>query len=109
MKLGFYVFGLSMGGMGVWTLYDMGQPEKDSEGKDVDDEYSHLPTFDQYKGRILKNLNYYQKVGEFTLLHNLIDFKLNTRFSVCARAVVRKTTPRSVEIPIHTAEIHTCT
>lgn len=62
MKLGFYVFGVSMSGLGVWTLYDMAQPERDVEGKEIEDEYSHLPTFEQYKNRILKNLNYYQKV-----------------------------------------------
>ncbi|XP_070507679.1 mitochondrial import inner membrane translocase subunit TIM50-C-like [Chironomus tepperi] len=61
MKLGFYVFGLSMGGMGIWSLYEMAQPELDSEGKEIEDEYSHLPTFDRYKSRILKNFNYYQK------------------------------------------------
>ncbi|KAG5672615.1 hypothetical protein PVAND_002730 [Polypedilum vanderplanki] len=61
MKLGFYVFGISMGAMGCWTLYDMAQPERDSEGQIIEDEYSHLPTLEQYKSRILKNLNYYQK------------------------------------------------
>lgn len=64
MKLGFYVFGLSMGGMGIWSLYEMAQPELDSEGKEIEDEYSHLPTFDRYKSRILKNFNYYQKVSQ---------------------------------------------
>jgi import inner membrane translocase subunit TIM50 len=63
MKLGFYVFGVGMGGMGGWTLYDMGQPERDGEGQIIEDEYSNLPTLEQYKCRILKNLNYYQKVA----------------------------------------------
>lgn len=61
MKLGFYLFGVSMTGMGGWILYDMGQPERDSDGQIIVDEFSNLPTFEQYKNRILKSLNYYQK------------------------------------------------
>jgi import inner membrane translocase subunit TIM50 len=70
MKLSFYFFSLSMGGMGIWSLYELAQPEKDSEGKDIDDEFSHLPTMEQYKSRILKSLNYYQRVTK-NINHNL--------------------------------------
>lgn len=81
MKLGFYVFGLSMGGMGVWSLYEMAQPELDSEGKEIEDEYSHLPTFDRYKSRILKNFNYYQRVSYFCLTSSTKLLKSNS--SLC--------------------------
>lgn len=47
--------------MGLWSIYELGQPERDPEGREIEDEYSHMPTFDQYKHRILKSLNYYQK------------------------------------------------
>jgi mitochondrial import inner membrane translocase subunit TIM50 len=69
MKLGFYFFGISMGGMGAWTLYDMGQPERDSEGREIEDEFTNQPTFERYKNRILKSLNYYQKVRIANFIH----------------------------------------
>lgn len=71
MKLGFYIFSISMGGMGIWSFYEMGQPETDSEGRIIEDEFSHLPTLEQYKNRILKNLNYYQKVCYFIIFELL--------------------------------------
>jgi mitochondrial import inner membrane translocase subunit TIM50 len=61
MKLGFYLFGVGMTGMGGWVLWDMAQPEVDADGKVIEDEFSHLPKFEQCKNRILKSLNYYQK------------------------------------------------
>lgn len=61
MKLGFYLFGVSGVGFGIWTIYELGQPEKDADGNFVEDEFSNLPTFEQYKNRILASFNYYQK------------------------------------------------
>lgn len=61
MKLGFYLFGFGGAGFGCYTLYELGQPEKDPEGNIIEDEFSHLPTFEQYKRRILASFNYYQK------------------------------------------------
>lgn len=61
MKLGFYFFGVSGAAFGVWTIFELGQPERDSEGRIIEDEFSHLPTFEQYKRRILSSFNYYQK------------------------------------------------
>lgn len=61
MKLGFYLFGVSAGGFGVYTIWELGQPEKDAEGRIIEDEFSHLPTYEQYKRRILASFNYYQK------------------------------------------------
>jgi mitochondrial import inner membrane translocase subunit TIM50 len=61
MKLGFYLFGISAGGFGIYTIYELGQPERDAEGRIIEDEFSHLPTFEQYKRRILSSFNYYQK------------------------------------------------
>lgn len=61
MKLSFYLFGVFGAGFGMYTIYELGQPERDAEGKIIDDEFSHLPTFEQYKKRILASFNYYQK------------------------------------------------
>lgn len=61
MKLGFYLFGASAVGFGIFTIYELGQPEQDAEGRIIEDEFSHLPTFEQYKNRILSSFNYYQK------------------------------------------------
>lgn len=61
MKLGFYVFGVGGFGMGIWSLWELGQPERSPDGRDLEDEFSHLPPFEQHKNRILKSLNYYQK------------------------------------------------
>lgn len=61
MKLGFYLFGFSGAGFGIWSIYELGQPERDADGQIIEDEFSHLPTFEQYKRRILASFNYYQK------------------------------------------------
>lgn len=76
MKLGFYLFGVGGAGFGLYTIYELGQPEKDAEGRDIEDEFSHLPTFEQYKRRILASFNYYQKfvqeVREILLTYDFI-------------------------------------
>lgn len=67
MKLGFYIFGISASGLGIWSIYELGQPERDSEGRMIEDEFSNMPAFEQYKNRILKSLNYYQKVSHLSI------------------------------------------
>lgn len=44
-------------------VYDLGSPEKDAEGKVIEDEFSKLPTVQQYVRRMWKSLTYYQKVS----------------------------------------------
>lgn len=61
MKLGFYMFGIFGVGFGGYSLYELAQPELDAEGRPITDEFSDLPPFEQYKNRILKSFNYYQK------------------------------------------------
>ncbi|CRL08119.1 CLUMA_CG020881, isoform A [Clunio marinus] len=61
MKLGFYIFGVSAAGFSLFSIYELGQPQKDHEGNIIEDQFSHLSTFEQYKRRILASFNYYQK------------------------------------------------
>lgn len=82
MKLGFYMFGIGGVGFSAYSLYELAQPELDSDGEfcghlspwniptdwvenflgnPIRDEFSDLPPFEQYKSRILKSFNYYQK------------------------------------------------
>lgn len=61
MKWGFYFFGFAATSSVVYSIYELGQPERGPDGRILEDEFSHLPVFEQYKNRILKSLNYYQK------------------------------------------------
>jgi mitochondrial import inner membrane translocase subunit TIM50 len=54
----FGIFGVGFGG---YSLYELAQPELDADGKPIADEFSDLAPFEQYKNRILKSFNYYQK------------------------------------------------
>ncbi|XP_031638584.1 mitochondrial import inner membrane translocase subunit TIM50-C [Contarinia nasturtii] len=62
MKLGFYVFGVSTVIGAVWVVVDLGAPEKDSDGRVIEDEFSILPLPKQYLKRMWKSLTYYQKI-----------------------------------------------
>lgn len=62
MKLGFYVFGVGIGGSLVWAVYEFGSPELDGDGNVVEDEFSKLSFMPQYFGRMWKSLTYYQKM-----------------------------------------------
>lgn len=59
----FVVFGVSGALFGTWMVYDLGTPEKDAEGNIIEDEFSKLPTVQQYVRRMWKSLTYYQKVS----------------------------------------------
>jgi import inner membrane translocase subunit TIM50 len=63
MKYSFYFFGFGAGGMLIYSIYELGQPERGPDGRILEDEFSHLPVWEQYKNRVLKSLNYYQKVS----------------------------------------------
>jgi import inner membrane translocase subunit TIM50 len=62
MKLGFIFFGVSLTSFTVWGVYEFGQPEKDAEGNDIEDEFSKLPAVQQYIKRMWKNMVYYEKM-----------------------------------------------
>lgn len=54
------------GGMAVLVstsaVYDLGKPDEDANGQIVEDEFSKLPTVQQYFKRMWKSLTYYQKM-----------------------------------------------
>lgn len=58
----FYVFGAVTVIVSGYTVYDLGAPEHDSEGKIIEDEFSILPLPQQYFKRMWKSLTYYQKI-----------------------------------------------
>lgn len=62
MKIGMYVFAASASVMAVWSVIDFGAPETDAEGKEIEDEFSHLPIVEQYFRRMWKSMTYYQKI-----------------------------------------------
>lgn len=43
-------------------IYDLGTPEQDADGNPIEDEFSRLPTVQQYVKRMWKSLTYYQKM-----------------------------------------------
>lgn len=47
---------------GIKIVVDLGAPEKDSEGRVIEDEFSILPLPKQYLKRMWKSLTYYQKI-----------------------------------------------
>jgi len=62
MKYGFYAVGATAVVMAGWTIYDFGAPEKDAEGRDIEDEFTQLPVVEAYFKRMWKSLTYYQKI-----------------------------------------------
>lgn len=46
----------------VWTVIDLGAPERDVDGEIIVDEFSKLPLPQQYLKRMWKSLTYYQKI-----------------------------------------------
>lgn len=60
--LRFYVFGVSTIVVAGWTVVDLGAPERDAEGKIIEDEFSILPLPKQYLKRMWRSITYYQKI-----------------------------------------------
>lgn len=58
----FYVFGASSVIAAVWTVIELGAPERDFDGQVIEDEFSHQPLPQQYLKRMWKSLTYYQKI-----------------------------------------------
>lgn len=48
--------------MGVWSIYNLGAPMVDENGKEIEDEFSNLPAVQQYLKRMWKSMYYYQKM-----------------------------------------------
>lgn len=62
MKLGFVVFGVSVTMFSAYTVYIFGAPDRDPEGNPIEDEFTQLPTAQQYIKRMWKSMTYYQKM-----------------------------------------------
>lgn len=62
MKLGFIVFGVSATSMCGWIIYDLGSPEKDENGVEIEDEFSKMSVIPQYFKRMWRSMTYYQKM-----------------------------------------------
>ncbi|XP_015601101.1 mitochondrial import inner membrane translocase subunit TIM50-C [Cephus cinctus] len=61
MKYSFAFFGISMGLMGSVLVYELARPNIDENGNVIEDEFSHLPYFEQLYRRLCRELNYYKK------------------------------------------------
>ncbi|XP_055542402.1 mitochondrial import inner membrane translocase subunit TIM50-C-like [Wyeomyia smithii] len=62
MKLGFIIFGVSVTAFAIYTVFIFGAPDQDPEGNVIEDEFSKLPTVQQYFKRLWKSMTYYQKM-----------------------------------------------
>lgn len=58
----FIVFGASATLMGAMLIHDLGKPERNADGTEIEDEFSNLPVVQQYVKRMWKSLTYYQKI-----------------------------------------------
>lgn len=56
------VFGVSAAALGGWSVYNLGAPMVDENGKEIEDEFTSLPVIQQYLKRMWKSMNYYQKM-----------------------------------------------
>ncbi|XP_015518569.1 mitochondrial import inner membrane translocase subunit TIM50-C [Neodiprion pinetum] len=62
MKYSFAFFGVSMGVMGSFLIYELARPNVDEQGNIIEDEFSNLPYFEQLYKRLRRELNYYKKL-----------------------------------------------
>ncbi|XP_077290479.1 tiny tim 50 [Arctopsyche grandis] len=62
MKFGFVMFSLSMTAAGVVLVCEMGAPRLDENGKEIEDEFSNMPTTQQYLRRMWRELTFYEKM-----------------------------------------------
>lgn len=65
LKWNFYrftMFGLSLTAAGVVLVCEMGAPKLDENGKEIEDEFSNMPTVQQYLRRMWRELTFYEKV-----------------------------------------------
>lgn len=74
MKISFIIFGVSLGALGGMFIYDISRPVYDENGDLVEDEFSHLPFFQQIWKRLYRELTYYKKVCQFISTNILIQY-----------------------------------
>jgi len=68
MNYGFTTFGVFMGIGFTYLVYELGRPNYDEHGNPIEDEFSHLPFFEQIYKRIKRELNYYTRVTIFLII-----------------------------------------
>ncbi|EZA49791.1 hypothetical protein DMN91_003385 [Ooceraea biroi] len=62
MNYGFTAFGVVMGLGFTYLVYELGRPNYDEHGNPIEDEFSHLPFFEQIYKRVKRELNYYTRL-----------------------------------------------
>ncbi|XP_011870350.1 PREDICTED: mitochondrial import inner membrane translocase subunit TIM50-C-like [Vollenhovia emeryi] len=62
MNYGFVAFGVFMGIGSTYLVYELGRPNYDDHGNAIEDEFSHLPFFEQVYKRVKRELNYYTRL-----------------------------------------------
>lgn len=62
MNYGFTAFGVFMSIGFTYLVYELGRPNYDEHGNPIEDEFSHLPFFEQVYKRVKRELNYYTRV-----------------------------------------------
>ncbi|XP_011636208.1 mitochondrial import inner membrane translocase subunit TIM50-C-like [Pogonomyrmex barbatus] len=62
MNYGFAAFGISMSLGFTYLVYELGRPNYDEHGNVIEDEFSHLPFFEQIYKRVRRELNYYTRL-----------------------------------------------
>ncbi|KAH8408344.1 hypothetical protein KR215_003434 [Drosophila sulfurigaster] len=61
MKIGFAFFGIGGVLLSFWAIYFFGKPTVDEQGNEMIDEFSALPTMQQYLARTFKSFNHFQR------------------------------------------------
>jgi hypothetical protein len=61
------------------TLRGLGAPNKDIDGKDIEDEFSNMPVVQQYVARSWKELVTYRKVNTYIIFISKRDFNLKKK------------------------------
>jgi len=62
MKLGFAIFGVTASMACGFIIYDLGSPERDENGVEIEDEFSKMSIIPQYLKRMWRSMTYYQKM-----------------------------------------------
>lgn len=60
--------------MGGCLIYEMGAPKLGENGEIIEDEFTHLPSFQQYIKRMWKEMTFYQKVWSIVSKGRITDY-----------------------------------
>ncbi|XKL69170.1 hypothetical protein PGB90_006939 [Kerria lacca] len=62
MKWSLILMGSFFGVMSCYSFYVLGSPDRDENGNDIKDEFSYLPTIQQWFTRFYNKIRYYKKI-----------------------------------------------